>query len=212
MSPALKYKIGDVVGEVHHFTMRLRPRARPLVRPVINPTWFVVATNPKCEEKAREGLEALGYRAFLPMETIWVKIPRHRQKPKCPKKERVERPLFRGYLFLGLDRGIHSFEPAHLTDGVADIIRNNGEYLPVPRGTIESMMKAIETGDHDKTKQEAERLAQLLGQQITIPDGLFLGFLATVMRITKKGVDLEVQSEGQRLKITMGLEVLSSVC
>jgi transcription antitermination factor NusG len=199
-------------GGVHYASIRLRPRARPLRSPVVNPTWYVIATNPKCEEKAKQGLEELGYRVFLPMETIWVKVPEHRQKAKGCKKEKVDRPLFRGYLFFGLDKGVHPFEPAHMTDGVASIIRTGGEYMPVASTIINRLMAAVETGNHDTTAKEAEKLLGMIGQQVTIMEGPLVGFIATVLKATTQELQLELEAFGKRIKTRLPLANVETTC
>ena len=189
-------------GQVHYAKARLR--ARPLRTPVVSPTWFVVLTNPKCEERARAGLEALGYATFLPTETVWVKNPRRRVKGE-PAKVKVTRPLFPGYLFIGKEAE-HSFEPARLTDGVYSIITVNGEYLALPGRAMRNMMDEQERGDHDRTIKAAEKLAELIGRQITLNDGHLAGFVATVKRATDKGADLETIVNGKRVKLRLSLD------
>jgi transcription antitermination factor NusG len=167
-----------------------------------------VLTNPKCEERARAGLDALGYATFLPMETIWARVPKHRQKPGKPKKVKVTRPLFPGYLFFGLDKGVHPFEPVRLTDGVYSIVMNNREYVPMPEGAIDRLREAEDRGDHDKTIKAAERLAELIGKQVTVPEGHLAGFVATVKKATEKCVYLETEAFGKRVKLQMALETM----
>jgi transcription antitermination factor NusG len=175
--------------------------------PVKNPSWYVVATNPKCEEKAKAGLEDLGYATFLPTETVWARVPKHRQKPGEPKKVKVTRPLFPGYLFVGKE-AVHSFEPARLTDGVYGFIMNGSEYLALPTKAINEMIEQQERGDHDKTIKAAERLAELIGKQITVPEGHLAGFVATVRKATEKCVYLEAEAFGKRVKLRMALETM----
>jgi transcription antitermination factor NusG len=167
-----------------------------------------VLTNPKCEERARAGLDALGYATFLPKETVWARVPKHRQKPGHPKKVKVERPLFPGYLFFGLDKGVHPFEPVRLTDGVYSILMNAGEYLALPAGLIDGMIEKQERGEHDKTIKLAEKLAELIGANITVPEGHLAGFVATIKKATEKGVDCEVIHNGKRITVRLGLETV----
>jgi transcription antitermination factor NusG len=204
-----RFALSADIGQVHYARARVRPRA--LRTPVVSPTWYVVLTNPKCEERARAGLDALGYATFLPTETVWARVPKHRQKPGQPKKVKVTRPLFPGYLFFGLDKGVHPFEPVRLTDGVYSILMNNGEYLAMPAGTVSGMQEAEERGDHDRTVKAAEKLAELIGQQITVPEGHLAGFVAVVKKATEKCVYLETEAFGKRVKLTMALETMQSL-
>jgi len=196
-------------GQVHYARAQIRPRA--LRTPVVSPTWYVVLTNPKCEERARAGLDALGYATFLPKETVWARVPKHRQKPGQPKKVKIERPLFPGYLFFGLDKGVHPFEPVRLTDGVYSIMQNNGEYVPMPEGAIDRMREAEERGEHDRTMKLAEKMAELIGRQITVPEGHLAGFVATIRKATEKGIDCEVIHNGMRITVRLGLETVPSL-
>lgn len=204
-----RFALSADIGSVHYARARIRPRA--LRTPVVSPTWYVVLTNPKCEERARAGLDALGYVTFLPKETVWARVPKHRQKPGQPKKVKVERPLFPGYLFFGLDKGVHPFEPVRLTDGVYSILMNGGEYVALPEGTIGRMLEAQERGEHDKTIKLAEKLAELIGKDITVPEGHLAGFVATIRKATEKGVECEVIHNGKRITVRLGLETVQCV-
>lgn len=185
-----------------------RPGLRALPSPVLDPTWFVLFVRPRAEDKVADELLGLGYRVFLPKETVWVRVPDHKRVKGQPTKRKVERPLFARYVFLGLEPDKHSFAPARAVEGVSDVVAVKGEPLRVSAATIARMQAAADTGDHDQTAREAAALARLLGQEITIPDGLFRGFLATVMRLGKRDVDLEIEHEGRRLRVTMGIDAV----
>jgi transcription antitermination factor NusG len=201
-----RFALSADLGQVHYARARICPRA--LRTPVVSPTWYVVLTNPKCEERARAGLDALGYATFLPTETVWARVPKHRQKPDQPKKVKVERPLFPGYLFFGLDKGVHPFEPVRLTDGVYSIIMNAGEYVAMPEGVVDRMMEAAERGENDKTMKLAEKLAELIGKEVSVPEGYLTGFVGTIKKATEKGADCEVIHNGKRITVRLGLETL----
>lgn len=57
--------------------------------------WYAVQTNPLCERKAEKGLREHGFTVFLPVETKW-------KRSRSKARERVNTPLFTGYLFVGL--------------------------------------------------------------------------------------------------------------
>lgn len=199
---------------------RGEPWLRPLSSPVLNPVWFVLFCRPRAEDRVAEGLDQLGYRVFLPKETVWVRVPDHKRVKGQPTKRRQERPLFARYVFVGLEPDRHSILPARSVEGVSDVVAVRGEPLRVPAATIGRMQAAAAAKDHDQTAREAETLARLLGQEFTIPDGPFQGFLATVMRIGKRDVELEVEHAGgsggsgptgptgRRLRLKMGLDAV----
>jgi len=57
--------------------------------------WYAVQTNPLCERRAEAGLREHGFTVFLPVETKW-------KRSRSKARERVNHPLFTGYLFVGL--------------------------------------------------------------------------------------------------------------
>lgn len=57
--------------------------------------WYAVQTNPLCERRAESGLREHGFTVFLPVETKW-------KRSRAKARERVNHPLFTGYLFVGL--------------------------------------------------------------------------------------------------------------
>lgn len=77
--------------------------------------WFAVQTNPQCEVRAHDGLEARGYTVFLPLETRWKRARRTKVR------ERVSKPLLTGYLFVGLAPG-QCLYGVRLQDGVRGVV------------------------------------------------------------------------------------------
>lgn len=118
------------------------------MRPVQNPRWFVVWTNPKCEQRAMGGLVAAGYQAYLPMSAKWAKLSR--PKPGEPNRVRTTNPLFPRYLFVGLDTDT-PFYPIRLIDGVAGIVTNKGAPVMVPGHIVAALREAESGGAFDET-------------------------------------------------------------
>lgn len=205
MSDTPKYVIGQIVGDVHYKTVRLRPRPRPLSSPVTAPQWFVVAVAPQQEENVRDDLELLGYRIVLPMMTFWQRIPRHRLTVTGPRKRLASRPLFPGYLFLGKDEG-HPFDPAKLTKGVVSILATRGQYLRIPDRAMAELLDRDGKGPDYFKEQEAARFLKMIGQEIAIPDGPFAGFVAVIRRASAKGIESEIEAGGKRIRLSLRLE------
>lgn len=89
--------------------------------------WYAVQTNPLCEAKAAKGLNEHGFTVFLPVETKW-------KRSRAKQRERVNTPLFTGYLFVGLCPG-QSLYRVRQIDGVRGlVIGSNGH--PVEFGEI----------------------------------------------------------------------------
>ena len=77
--------------------------------------WYACQTNPVCEAKAAKGLNEHGFTVFLPVETKW------KRSTRTKKRERVNHPLFTGYLFVGLCPG-QSLYHVRQIDGVRGLV------------------------------------------------------------------------------------------
>lgn len=87
-------------------------------------TWYAVSTNPQCERKAESGLREHGFTVFCPVETNW-------KRSKTKERVRVDKPLFTGYLFVGLIPG-QSLYHVRQIDGVKGMVcGTNGEPINV---------------------------------------------------------------------------------
>lgn len=77
--------------------------------------WYAAQTNPLCEAKAAKGLKEHGFTVFLPVETKW------KRSTRTKKRDRVDHPLFTGYLFVGLCPG-QSLYHVRQIDGVRGLV------------------------------------------------------------------------------------------
>ena len=77
--------------------------------------WYAVQSNPVCEAKAAKGLKEHGFTVFLPVETKW------KRSTRTKKRDRVDHPLFTGYLFVGLCSG-QSLYHVRQIDGVRGLV------------------------------------------------------------------------------------------
>lgn len=135
------------------------------------PQWFVVITNPSCENRAQMGLEAAGYRTFMPKIRRWVSHAR--------VKKAVERPLLARYLFAEVDYPRQSFADIRLVNGVECMIAHNGVPCTVPRRFIEDFLRRYMTGEWDFVEQEELPV----GARVRIVEGAHDELLATITGI-----------------------------
>lgn len=103
--------------------------------------WFVVRTNIRCENRAQMGLDALGYRTFMPKMKKWITHAR--------MKTVVERPLFPRHLFVELEPNIDGFGHAREVDGVESILGTNGTPMYVPSKFVEEFLLRQLAGEFD---------------------------------------------------------------
>jgi transcriptional antiterminator RfaH len=101
--------------------------------------WTVVHTHPASERWAAENLNRAGYETYLPLHATL--------STKQHKRYVVHRPLFTGYVFLGLSPG-QGWVAARYAPGVHKLCMSGGVPNRVPDGALE----ALRAGD------EARRL------------------------------------------------------
>lgn len=169
------------------------------VRPTEAPTWFVAWTAPRIEAKAAAGLKDAGFRVFLPTIAKWT---RRGQRPK----ERLEWPLFPGYVFVGFDpiASPAGYRVMGEADGVCGVLANDGHALRVPAPVMARMQAAQARGDHDATIREAERFAASLPKQgayVRMRTGIFEGLFAWVTAVKRAHVQLTLA--GSSLTVEM---------
>jgi transcriptional antiterminator RfaH len=101
--------------------------------------WFVVRTKPRAEEKAVWHLANQGFAAYL---------PRYRRRVRHARRNAIVlRPLFPGYLFVGLDPMRCRWRSINGTIGVHEILTTGDMPLAVPEAIIvEIRSREDETG------------------------------------------------------------------
>ena len=97
--------------------------------PVVDLRYFVMLTEPNKELRAERNLKDMGFEPFVPKETKLVNYGVRSGRTSATRKREVIKPLFRGYLFLPLNRGWR-FGPIYNCDG----LRQNGRCFYVRNG------------------------------------------------------------------------------
>lgn len=116
-------RIEDSVG--------VRSLAIPAVEhdPGIELRYFVMLTEPSKELAAERRLREMGFDPYVPKETKLVNYGVRSGHNNAIRKREVTRPIFRGYLFLPLNRA-WSFGPIYRVNG----LRPNGHCFHVVNG------------------------------------------------------------------------------
>src|SRR5689334_8151335 len=131
--------------------------------------WYLVHTRPNGERKAIFNLDAQGFVTFLPQIERTI---RHARRLKA-----VRRPLFPRYLFVKLNVACDRWTSIYGTTGVAGLLGQAGQPVPVPVGIVEGLLACCEQG--------VARLDRELtpGQRVRILAGPFADFTATLTRL-----------------------------
>lgn len=136
--------------------------------------WYVIRTNPKCEERATADLEAAGFEVFFPQ--MRKEIKHHRTK----KWIMQEYPLFTRYLFIRMHN--EDWFSVRSANGVECVLGVNGLPIPVPTYVVEQTRREYENGSFDELKQAAPKLK--IGERVRIEGGPLNGFHGQVTSAT----------------------------
>lgn len=148
--------------------------------------WYAVQSNPCCETKAAKGLREHGFTVFLPVETKW-------KRSRSKARERVNTPLFTGYLFVGLGPW-QSLYHVRQIDGVRGLVLTSdgvpAEISPIlidgkPVHPIYDLEARQAAGEFDHTP--AKRSAFSQGDDARILAGPFKGHVGKMLSADDDG-------------------------
>jgi transcriptional antiterminator RfaH len=124
--------------------------------------WYVVQTHGHAEPKALTHLARQGFTAYLPR---YLKRRRHARRI-----ETVAAPLFPRYLFVTVDIMCQRWRSIHSTIGVARLVCNGDDPVPVADDVIETL-RAREDEQGFVTLRQRPRFA--VGEKVRVLDGVF---------------------------------------
>lgn len=130
-----------------------------------NEIWFVVQTNPQCENKVARGLVAKDVTHYVPRRKR-AKPQSKRQKKLRKKKEPVSRPLLGRYVFAALPAGDLAFGDLRNVAGVQDFLYGGDGPLRVRAELVEEIARREEEGEFDHV---AKRRRSRGGGEAVVP-------------------------------------------
>jgi transcriptional antiterminator RfaH len=150
-------------------------------------TWHVLRTATNRAAKAEEALVEAGFAVYLPRLIRWGRAG--------PLKVRVEKPLFPGYLFVGLNQS-QGLYAALASDFVHNVLRPASDRDPyaIPFAEIAEVLQAELAGEFDKTRR-ARKLPEA-GEPIDIIGGQYKGFPAKFSELV-----MDEKHERERVKV-----------
>ncbi|WP_026784190.1 transcription termination/antitermination protein NusG [Pleomorphomonas koreensis] len=168
--------------------------------------WYVIHTNPRCEDRAASGLRARGFMVYAPQEVVWKTI--RKRKGKCSKRARVHRPAFPRYLFVGMKA--MDWELIHRCDGVAGIVCMDDTPVRISSHEIADLMAAEDMGCFDFAV-DAQQV--MVGDRVMLTHGWFDGYKATVKRVEGKSeetkrVTVEVDLLGKATPTVVPIDMI----
>lgn len=165
--------------------------------------WYVIHTNPRCEDRALKGLAAAGIEAYAPKAWRWKWIRSGGKR----RREREPGFAYPRYLFVRTS-GVADWEAIHRTHGVAGIVCMGLVPVRVPQRTVEKIQVAEDMGCFDFT---AELVTLRVGSKVVLTAGPFDGYVAVVTKAPRAGnpaasVSTELNFLGRRTAVVVPLD------
>jgi transcriptional antiterminator RfaH len=132
--------------------------------------WHLVQFKPNSHRLAVENLQRQGFETFLPLQEIT------RRKASCFTVDL--RPLFPGYMFVGVELNAAPWVTINSTIGVSRLVSFADNYKPLPLNVISSLMF--------RCNEEGKLLPPKTfnaGDSVEVLTGPFANFVATVEKI-----------------------------
>jgi transcriptional antiterminator RfaH len=130
--------------------------------------WAVAATHPHREALASENLTRQGFTSYCP---VIMRRVRHARRAYDSVK-----PLFPGYLFIGLENWQTQLRPLSSTLGIRTLVMSGGRPATLPAGFVEN----LRAREIDGRIAKPERAFQI-GQTVTIQNGPFDGLIGQIV-------------------------------
>jgi transcription elongation factor/antiterminator RfaH len=160
--------------------------------------WYVVQTLHHREKLAALHLDAQAFRIFLPR---FRKTVRHARQLR-----EVVTPVFPGYIFLILDTERDRWRSINGTFGVARLVSAHGRPVPVPNGTVEALIAAMDQSGLVRLGGELTP-----GQAVRVVAGPFAGGLGVLQRLDgKRRVRVLLQIMGGETPFVMDRAALTA--
>lgn len=154
-------------------------------------TWYLIQTKPNAHNTAARNLARQGCDVFLPLAE---------QTRRRAQQFRTEfRPLFPGYLFVGLKAQAPSWRTLNSTHGVSRGVSLDGTYRPVPETLITQLQNQCDAAGVFRAQD-----SYTSGDVVEIQTGPFASFLAEVMDMAPdQRIWVLINLLGQKSRIAM---------
>ena len=154
-------------------------------------TWYLIQTKPNAHNTAARNLTRQGCDVFLPLVE---------QTRRMAQQFRTElRPLFPGYLFVGLHAQAPTWRTLNSTHGVSRGVSLDGTYRPVPEPLITQLQTQCDEAGVFRVQD-----TYTSGDVVEIQTGPFASFLAEVVDMAPdQRIWVLIDLLGQKSRIAM---------
>lgn len=147
--------------------------------------WYAVYTRPRWEKKVNRLLEEKGVETYCPLNRI--------RRKWSDRMKWVEEPLFKSYIFVRVQEKEKA--EVRLTTGVVNFVYWNGKPGIVKDREIEGIRRFM----NEFTEVELWGPELQPDSRIRIDSGIFIDREAKVLKVSKKRVELVIESLGHTL-------------
>ena len=153
--------------------------------------WHVVKTKPRAEFQAAYHLMRLNYRAFAPYCFV--------QRRHARKTEDVRRPVFVGYVFLGIV-GARPLYDVDRCVGVSHLVTFDDKPAVIPTRVVRKIMDECDSDGWMRSADDRADLERLeVGSTVKVVQGPLEGLIAQINRLDASGgVCLSVEMLGAK--------------
>ena len=151
--------------------------------------WHLVQFKPNSHRLALANLQRQGFETFLPLQEIT------RRKASCFTVDL--RPLFPGYMFVGVELNATPWLTINSTIGISRLVSFANNYKPLPLNLISSLMFRCDEGGKLLPSKTLNA-----GDSVEVLTGPFANFVATVEKIdTQQRVLVLMEFMGQSTRM-----------
>ena len=154
--------------------------------------WHLIQFKPNAHRLAERNLKRQDFEVFLPMQEI--------TRRKASRFVSELRPLFPGYMFVGVDSSAAPWRKINGTIGVSRLVSFDGTPKPLPLAVISSLMLRCDTSG---TLLPPKILN--VGDTVDVLSGAFANFVATVEKVDAQQrvwLLMEFMGQGARVNVT----------
>jgi len=162
--------------------------------------WYLAQLKPNGFDRAVINLKRQGFEAFMPVRDMIVR--RGRAKQIC------KRPLFPGYIFVGVDRAAPQWSVINNTLGISSLVSfGSNEPTPLPDGLMAGLMARC--GDEDVLLPPDDLK---IGDHIRAVSGPFADYLATIETIpNEKRLGILFEFMGQKKRAIIHINDIEKI-
>lgn len=168
-------------------------------------TWYAIRVAPQREAHVARELTDAGVTVFNPVARRWVR-GRHRSGRVVARWRHVQRPLWVGYLLVGMPLSGQPWGAVRASKGYLYTVGDQTGAIAIPGRAVAAVHERLLAGEFDEDQRPRRRVNPYRpGQRVAVQVG-DTGLDAVVLRTTGGKVLVELLASGK--KVEVGVEMV----